>query len=140
MKNVVGELGEWSRNILGDLEKRIKWARRKLELCRRQPISNTSVGREEVLKYRLDKLKEQRHLYWKQRAHAHWLDKGDRNTKYFHQYATERRRRSRIHRLVADDGVIVEQETEKRALITNYYQILFHSNAGNRQEELLNDV
>jgi hypothetical protein len=63
VKEVAGELGEWSRNILGDLEKRIKWARKRLELCRRQPISSTSVGREEVLKYKLEKLEEQRHLY-----------------------------------------------------------------------------
>lgn len=32
---VAGDMGEWSRNILGNLEKRIKGARRKLEQCRR---------------------------------------------------------------------------------------------------------
>jgi hypothetical protein len=67
-------------------------------------------------------------------------ERGDRNTKYFHQYASERRRRSRIHRLVTDDGVVMEQEAEKRALVTNYYNNLFQSNVGNRLDELLQYV
>ena len=45
------ELHDWSRNTLGDLEKRIKHARRELEACRRGAITRDSVGREEILKY-----------------------------------------------------------------------------------------
>lgn len=35
VREVVKDLGEWSRNILGDLERRIKWARKRLEQCSR---------------------------------------------------------------------------------------------------------
>jgi len=45
------ELHDWSRNTLGDLEKRIKHARRELESYRRGAITRDSVGREEILKY-----------------------------------------------------------------------------------------
>ena len=58
---------------LDDLERRIKFARKKLETCRKMPISAYSVGREEILKYKLERLEEQRNLCWKQRAHAHCL-------------------------------------------------------------------
>jgi hypothetical protein len=35
---VLGELWEWDRSILGDLEKRVKNAKRELEKCRRWGI------------------------------------------------------------------------------------------------------
>jgi len=108
VKGVASDLWDWSKNILNDLERRIKFARKKLELCRRMPISAHTVGREQILKYKLERLEEQRNLYWKQRAHAHWLDNGDRNTKFFHQFASERKRRSRICKLVMEDGSVVE--------------------------------
>ena len=86
--------------------------------------------REQILKYKLERLEEQRNLYWKQRAHAHWLDNGDRNIKFFHQLASKRKRRSRICKLVMEDGSVVEQEGEKQIIITNYYKSLFHANEG----------
>jgi hypothetical protein len=43
---VAQELGDWSTNVLGDLEKRIKRVRRALEECRRKEISRGSVNRE----------------------------------------------------------------------------------------------
>lgn len=140
MQGVASELWDWSRNILGDLERRIKFVRKKLEMCRRLPINSQSVGREEILKYKLEKLVEQQNLYWKQRAHAHWLDNGDRNTIFFHQYASERRKKSRIHRLLMEDGSVLEQEGEKKNAITNYYRSLFHSSAGARVNEFLQHV
>jgi len=77
-------------------------------------------------------------LYWKQRVKAHWLEKGDCNTRFFHQYASERR--SRIKTLVQEDGRVVEQRTEMRNLITNEYKNLFASHAGNNMDDLLQHV
>ena len=36
LKVVAGGLTDWSRNVLGDLEKRVKQAKKELEMCRRQ--------------------------------------------------------------------------------------------------------
>jgi hypothetical protein len=38
---------------------------------------------EHVLRFKLDRLQEQLHIYSKQRAHSLWLTKGDRNTMFF---------------------------------------------------------
>ena len=39
VKGVASDLWDWSKNILGDLERRIKFVCNKLELCRRMLIS-----------------------------------------------------------------------------------------------------
>ena len=57
---VGAELWDRSRNILGDLEKRIKRVKRDLEACRRRSIDAQSVGREAILKYKLEKLENQK--------------------------------------------------------------------------------
>jgi len=75
-------------------------------------VTNQSLGRAELLKFYLERLEEQKHLYWKQRAKAHWLEKEDRNTRFFRQYATERRRTSRIRKLITEEGNVVEREEE----------------------------
>lgn len=51
------DLWDWNKNILGDLERRIKFARKKLELCRRMLISAHTVGGEQILKYKLEGLR-----------------------------------------------------------------------------------
>lgn len=96
IQNVARELGDWERNVLGGLEKSIKRTRKALEECRRRVVSSESVNREELLKLKLEKLEEKKNMYWRQRAKVHWLDIGDRNTRFFHQYASERKRRSHI--------------------------------------------
>jgi len=53
IQELAAELRDWSTNCLGDLERRIKHAKKALELCRWSPISHDSVAKEEILKYRL---------------------------------------------------------------------------------------
>jgi len=134
------DLWDWSKNNLGDLEKRIKRARRDLEACRKGMLNGQNVSREAILRYKLERLEDQKELYWRQRAHVHWLREGDRNTKFFHQYASDRKRINKINKLVKDDGGVVEDTSGLKLLITDFYKSLFESHAGARFEELLNQV
>ena len=73
LKLVAGDLMEWSTNVLGDLEKRIKKVKTELEKCRRSNIGPNHVSREEILRFKLERLEDQVDMYWKQRAHVRWL-------------------------------------------------------------------
>jgi len=53
---VAGSLSNWSHNILGDMEKRVKKLKKELEHCRKSSISQDQVAREEILKYKLEKV------------------------------------------------------------------------------------
>ena len=65
VQGVAGDLWYRSRNVLGDLEKRIKQAKKVLEVCKRRALTRDSVSKEEILKYRLERLEEQHELYWR---------------------------------------------------------------------------
>jgi hypothetical protein len=84
-------LQDWSTNVLGDLEKRLKKAKWELEGCRRMIISQEIVTKEAVLRFKVDRIEEQIDIFWRQRDHVNWLSKGDRNTAFFHQCCKERR-------------------------------------------------
>lgn len=127
LKGVVAGLKEWSVNVLGDLEKRLKKVKKEPERWRRAPLNDTSVGCEAVWSFKVDLLEEQIDTYWKQRAHVNWLHFGDRNTSYFHKVCSEKMRRNRIGRLLKEDGCWVEEEGEKKNFIANHFKQLFRS-------------
>ena len=83
---------------------------------------------------------DQRELYWKQRSHVNWMKGGDRNTKFFHSVASERKKNNHIERLKREDGGVVVEEEAKKEVATNYFTSLFMSSAGARVEELLSHV
>lgn len=122
-----------------ELEQRISKTKKELEICRKARLSKANVNWEHVLRFKLDRLVEQLHIYWKQRAHPLWLTKGDRNTKYFHACASERRRRNFIKVLREEGGVTVAGKRLK-PFITNHYKSLFSSRAGKRVNEVLQAV
>lgn len=140
IKRVGMELHTWSKEVLGDLKNRIKKVKKELNRCRKRAISQEQVSLEQMLRYKLERLQDQKNTYWKQRAKAHWLHDGDRNTSFFHACASERRRVNLIKSLKNDEGGVVEGEEELRTFITNYYKQLFSSRAGTRADELLDKV
>lgn len=120
-------------------KKRIKKVKKDLAACRRAPLTDNSIQQEQVLRYRLEKLEEQKDLYWKQRAHVNWLKGGDRNTKFYHAHASQRHRISRIRRLQAEDGTWVEEDG-LREFIAGQYKELFASHGVSRLHEVIDKV
>ena len=66
VKRVMKELVDWSRNIPGDLEKRIHRVEKELEAERRKSTSEEQVRREQILRFKLSRLEEQLETYWEQ--------------------------------------------------------------------------
>lgn len=136
---VLKELWAWDRTVLGELKKRVKNLRKELEKCRREPISNRQVNREHLLRYKLERLLDQQHIYWKQRAHSTWLTKGDRNTKFFHAQASEKKKRNTIQKLQDGHGGLVAGN-QLKSFISNQYQQLFRSNGCSQMDAVLQCV
>jgi hypothetical protein len=104
---VLEELWVWDKDVLGELERRIKKVKKELESWRQRCISQEQVNQEHLLWYKLERLQDQLNVHWKQRAHTAWLLKGDRNTKFFHAYASKRRMKNTIKNLKDEEGRVV---------------------------------
>ncbi|XP_074284138.1 uncharacterized protein LOC141608694 [Silene latifolia] len=70
-------------------------------------------------------LTRQEEQYWRQRSRALWLKDGDRNTKFFHTRAGERRQKNHIAKLVDDEGINREGDDVVSKVANDYFQQLF---------------
>ncbi|KAF5470770.1 hypothetical protein F2P56_011261 [Juglans regia] len=66
-------------------------------------------------------------LKWRQRAKQHWLKHGDRNTRYFHMQASQRRKINYIKRVEVPQGRIVTEQAEIGGVFTGFFSSLFAS-------------
>ena len=92
------------------------------------------------MREKLDRLEHQLDIKWKQRAHVKWLQSGDRNTAFFHAYASERKRKNTIKRLKRDDGAWIEDSNQLKRYITNYFFSIFSASARDNNEDILQTV
>ena len=77
---------------------------------------------------------------WRQRSRTSWLKNGDRNTRYFHGQASQRRRRNRIMGLRNNEGVWVEEKEEVVSNLVGYYENIFTSSQPTHIEEAVTHV
>jgi hypothetical protein len=59
---------------------------------------------------------------WRLRSRALWLQKGDKNTSFFHKYATQRRNHNTIWDISNDDGKVLSSESEIKEFAYKYFQ------------------
>ena len=80
---------------------------------------------------------EQEDIKWRQRAKTDWLQFRDKNSKFFHACANQRRRSNRIQRIIDDQGLLQETQKEIGTAFTNYFSILFATDGMEHMEERL---
>lgn len=59
-------------------------------------------------------------MKWRQRAKQKWLQEGDRNTKYFHKSATQRKQRNTINELYTKNSTPVSGQEEVGRLFQDF--------------------
>ncbi|XP_042942689.1 uncharacterized protein LOC122276859 [Carya illinoinensis] len=79
------------------------------------------------LKREVDSLLEEEDLRWKQRAKQLWLKEGDKNTKFFHRCASQRRKVNSIKSITNDYGRVLDNPKEVSSLFQSFFQHLFTS-------------
>ena len=76
--------------------RRMKKLKKELEKVRRRPMTDENLARQKELLLNIELLLEQEEIYWVPRARANWSNHGDRNSDFFQNLATSRRRRNLI--------------------------------------------
>ena len=85
----------------------------------------------------MDELLLKQEIFWRQRSR---LQHGDRNTKFFHSKASQRRRRNFIEGIKNAERDWVEEVDEVAEVASNYFMNIFKAGTCDRMEECLNAV
>lgn len=73
-------------------------------------------------------LLEKQEIYRKQRAKQFLLQSADKNTCFFHNYASGRKRRNVLHLIKNEDGEWTTNNEEMQTVIESYFSKLFTAN------------
>ena len=92
------------------------------------------------LKFEINDLLHQEELVWRQQSRSIWLLASDKNTKFFHQQASHRRRKNQILGIFYEDGNWNTTEGSIAQTVEHYFQHLFTSSNPDEIEGVLNSV
>ena len=79
-------------------------------------------------------------IMWHQRSKVQWLGLGDRNTKYFHTRASDRRRRNTINSIMDENGNWHDSTDGIAEVVMSYFKNLFSTSYSTRISEVLDTI
>jgi hypothetical protein len=133
-------LHAWDSKVLKKPKRRLRKAQREYNNAMTGPISDESEKKAKESANLIEILLEQEEVHWLQRSRANWLQSGDRNTSFFHNYASARRKKFFIKKLKNNDGAWVEGTAPLKPLIYDYFVNLFNSEVQVTDEALLEKI
>uniref|UniRef100_A0A803P9R9 Reverse transcriptase domain-containing protein n=1 Tax=Cannabis sativa TaxID=3483 RepID=A0A803P9R9_CANSA len=130
--NHCGEvLNEWNKGKKAELGAKTKRLKEELKYLSSSSGEIDWVNRRRVEKD-LNVAEAKEELLWKQRSRALWLTHGDRNTKYFHYKASQRKKKNKINGLFDDNMKWCNKEEEIEHILVHSYTELFSSSRPNQ--------
>jgi hypothetical protein len=128
----------WSFETFGSIKAEIKSLRGKLVDARCNALISGSSLEVRDIEKKLHDIFEKEEIMYKQRSRQEWLKAGDRNTRYFQNRASHRRRKNTVRHLRREDGSVCNTNEGMRELALNFYQQLYSSEGSTNADAVLN--
>lgn len=119
-------LDEWGGGVRKEFKIKLADCRGKLRKLRSRRDA-PGVQMYNKVRWEYLKLLEKQETYWKQRSKQFWLQEGDQNTRFFHRYASMRKKKNGLQRLKDENGEWKEESEDIQGVITRYFAQLFQS-------------
>ncbi|XP_074301224.1 uncharacterized protein LOC141632585 [Silene latifolia] len=119
------ELRKWKGTNINKISRSITQKQKHLGKLDEMVRTVENVQKRRKLVADLANLRRQEEQYWRQRLRALWLKDGDKNTKFFHTRAEERKRTNFIDKLVDDEGITRCGDEAVGSVANSYFQQLF---------------
>ena len=112
------ELKRWERDHFGNIRKTLKEKRKELAKAEKEALHTGQ-------NFRIQELKKEINRLWFQRSKVLWAKQGDRNSKYFHSWATQQRCKNTIQKLWSSSGQWRSSNAEVAEILIDYFQELY---------------
>ncbi|CAD6272130.1 unnamed protein product [Miscanthus lutarioriparius] len=139
MVSLSRHLSGWENSTFGNVKRGLK-GMKELERLRSDPLRMGPSYEKIKIVDRLVELNHREEIMWKQRSRINRLAEGDKNTRFFHIQATQRRRRNKISRLKLGDGSFTEDEEVMVSMTMDFYKTLYTAEGTADTDELLHTV
>ena len=133
-------LTTWNSQVFGHVGKNIERIQGKLQSLEAQAVGLSKQDQISETRRELNKLYAMEEDMWHQRSQSNWAKSGDKNTRYFHEKASNRKRKSTITGLMDESNQWQEDPEVVKEIAIRYYQNLFSSNQVTVQDELLEAI
>ncbi|XP_075674928.1 uncharacterized protein LOC142644136 [Castanea sativa] len=133
------DLIAWSRQTFGNTRTKLDAKQRELAALVQEGYGQNVESINGVRK-EIRELLHQEEVFWQQRSRSIWLLAGDKNTKFFHQRASQRRRKNNIEGLHDRDGVWQIGVDRVANIAKEYYKNLFTSSNRLDMERVIESV
>ena len=127
MKKCGMELKRWSRNHFGNVRKELAKKRRLLVEAKKEAMQSGQNHRVRELKKEKNEVTNKKRRMWFQRSKVLWATNGDKNSKFFHSWATQRKRKNSIKKIRDESGNWTTNTEQVFECLIKYYQDLFTS-------------
>jgi hypothetical protein len=127
LKYTLNALHNWGTSIFGILPRQIKKAQKDLMELQQMQESQDLTQQINDKETELDKLLDGEEMWWKQRSRADWLQHGDKNTKFFHMKANQRKKKNTIKGIWDNQGVLQTTHEKIEETLLEHFQLLFQS-------------
>ena len=131
---------QWSQSHVRVTPRLIDSKTRQLKELELQPADCYDSGAVNSLRHELNGLREKDEIMWCQRSWVSWLTEGDKNTKFFHESASQRRRTNTIVGLHDQQGVWQTDPLELDRVAVDYFTQMFSSSQPYAIEEVVDEV
>jgi hypothetical protein len=128
-------LVDWNRKVFGALTLQVQHKMEALEALHEDNNGGQHNIQIRAVQNEINMLLHQDEIHWRQRSREIWLEAGDRNTKYFHQKAKQRRGKNTIRGILDSNGRWCEDEDGMGEIAVQYFNDIFSSSAGLEVEE-----
>ena len=95
-KESMARLLNWSKREFRGREKQLEQLQKQLQGWKQRGVQYESGKEIKMVENQIQNIIIDEEIYWKQRSRADWLKEGDKNTKFFHHKASNRKKKNRI--------------------------------------------
>lgn len=118
-KRVQKVCNEWNKKDLGNIHYRLAELKNQLTYLQNQYHTPEISKQEKEKQQELQLLLNMEETFWAQKARIDWIQKGDRNTRYFHALVKQRRINNRVVCIRTDSKHWLEENESIKMLSSN---------------------